>query len=118
MAKVAHQNDRVEKSAADQDLDQAARAAGAAAVAETDRLARSATDRKPEAAATTVLEILTDHTRHAIEATAALDRARSLTEIAQVQSDFLGGSLARMGRLNERSLDVLRNGMMSLSTRR
>jgi hypothetical protein len=119
MAKIAHQNDRNDNTSTDQSLDQAARAAGAAAVAETDRLARAAageTGERAEAAATSVLEILSDQTRHSFETAVALARARNFTEIAQVQSDFIGGSFARMGRLNERTLALVRNGMMSLPT--
>jgi hypothetical protein len=115
MAKRAHQNDlkddRVTES--DQALDQAARAAGAAAVAETDRLARDASGGSPEGDATSIMEILGDQTRHSLEAATALGRARSLAEAAQVQSDFIGGSFGRIGRLNERYLALLRGGMMS-----
>jgi hypothetical protein len=117
MAKVAHQNDRKDNptTLVDLSLDQAARAAGARAAAEPDRLAEAASGGRPEAAAT-LLEIVGDQTRHALEAATALARARNLTEVAQVQSDFLGGSLARIGRLNERTLALLRSGLTSLPT--
>lgn len=57
-----------------------------------------------------VLEILGDQTRHAIEAALALGRARSLTEALQVQSDFIGESFGRLGRMNECYLTLLRPG--------
>jgi hypothetical protein len=119
MAKIArssHEDDATTQAA--QSLDAAARAAGARAVAETDRLAQAASGNGADEAATSVLEILGDQNRHAFEAAAALGRARNLSEIVQVQSDFLGGSFARMGRLNERTLGLFRSEMMSLPTRR
>lgn len=116
MAKIAHQNERRNDPAtqSDQSLSQAARAAGARAVAETDRRARAASRDSLEADATSILEILGDQTRHAIEAAAALGRARNLTEVVQVQSDFIGESFGRMGRMNECCLALLSRGMMSL----
>jgi hypothetical protein len=105
MAKIAQQNDRKDDTTtqSDQSLDQAARAAGAAAVAETDRLARAASGGSPEGDATSIMEILGDQTRHSFEAASALGRARNLAEVAQVQSDFIGGSFGRMGQLSERT---------------
>ena len=97
-------------------LDQAARAAGARAVAETDRLARAASDNGANESATSLLDIPGDQTRHAMEATTALGRARSLGEVVQVQSDFLSGSFGRMGRLSEGYLTLLRGGMTSLTS--
>jgi hypothetical protein len=116
MAKIAQQNDRKDDTTtqSDQSLGQAARAAGAAAVAETDRLARAASGGSPEGDATSIMEILGDQTRHSFEAASALGRARNLAEVAQVQSDFIGGSFGRMGQLSERTLALLRGGMMSL----
>jgi hypothetical protein len=116
MAKIAHQNTRKDGSAteSDQALGQAARAAGATAVAGTDRLARAASGGSREGDATSIMEILGDQTRHSLEAATALGRARTLAEAAQVRSDFIGGSFGRMGRLNERCLALLRGGMMSL----
>jgi hypothetical protein len=116
MAKIAHQNTRKDGSAteSDQALGQAARAAGATAVAETDRLARAASGGSPEGDATSIMEILGDQTRSSLEAATALGRARTLAEAAQLQSDFIGSSFSRMGRLNERCLALLRGGMMTL----
>jgi hypothetical protein len=117
MAKIAHQNNREDDAStqARQTLDQAARAAGKAAVAETDRLARAASgDASSEVDATSIMEILGDQTRHSFEAATALGRAHSLAEVAQVQSDFIGGSFGRMGQLSERYLALLRGGIMSL----
>jgi hypothetical protein len=116
MAKIAHQNDHKDDTAtqSDQTLDQAARAAGAAAVAETDRVARAASDAASSEDARSIMEILGDQTRHSFEAATALAGARNLTEVAQVQSDFIGGSFGRMGRLSERYLALLRGGMLSL----
>jgi hypothetical protein len=116
MAKIAHQNDRKDDATtqSDRTLDQAARAAGAAAVAETDRLARAASGGSPESEATSIMEILGDQARHSFEAATALARARTLSEVAQVQSDFIGGSFGRMGQLSERYLTLFRGGMLSL----
>jgi hypothetical protein len=113
MAKIAHQNGRKDDTTtqSDQTLDQAARAA---AVAETDRLARAASDASPDGGSTSIIEILGDQTRHSFEAATALGRARNFTEVAQVQSDFIGGSFGRMAQLSERYLALLRGGMMSL----
>ena len=118
MAKIAHQKHRDETSATGEALDEAARTAGAAAVAETDQRAQPRSGEKLEVAATSVLEILSDQTRHSFEAATAVGRARNFSEVAQVQSDFIGGSFARMGRLNESALALLRSGMTSLPTRR
>ena len=63
-----------------------------------------------------VLEILGDQTRHAIEATLALGRARNFTEALQVQSDFIGESFGRLGRMNECYLTLLRPGALSVSS--
>jgi hypothetical protein len=115
MAKIAHSSREDDATTqAGQSLDEAARAAGARAVAETDRLAQAASRNGADEAATSVLEILGDQNRHAFEAAAALGRARNLAEVAQVQSDFIGGSFGRMGQLSERTLALLRGGMMSL----
>jgi hypothetical protein len=116
LAKIAHQNDRRDNVSAqsDQSLDQAARAAGARAVAETDRLARAASDNVDKETATSLLDILGDQNRHALEATTALGRARSLGEVVQIQSGFFSGSFGRMGRLSEHYLSVLRGGMAAL----
>jgi hypothetical protein len=120
LAKIAHQNDRKDDAPthSDPSLDQAARAAGARAVAEADRRLQAASGTGANEAATSLLDILGDQTRHAMEATTALGRARSLGEIAQVQSDFLSGSFGRMGKLSEQTLALLRQGMMSLPSRR
>ncbi len=61
-----------------------------------------------------LLDILGDQTRHAMEATTALGRARNLGEVVQVQSDFLSGSFGRMGRMSEGYLALLRSGMTAL----
>jgi hypothetical protein len=116
MAKIAQQNGRKDDTTTqfDQSLEQAALAAGAAAVAETDPLARAASGGSPEGDATSIMEILGEQTLHSFEAATALGRARTLIEVAQVQSDFIGGSFGRMGQLSERYLALLRGGMMSL----
>lgn len=116
MVKTAHQKDHKDDIAmeSDRSLDQAARAAGAAAVAETDRLAQAASE--DASYEMSVLEILGDQTRHSLEAAMALGRARHLAEVAQVQSDFLSDSFGRAGQLGERYLALLRGGMMSPSS--
>jgi hypothetical protein len=120
MAKRAHQNDlkddRVTES--DQALDQAARAAGAAAVAETDRLARDASGGSPEGDATSIIEILGDQTRHSLEAATALGRARNWPRPCRCRATSSAAALAGSGGSNERYLALLRSGMMSLALER
>lgn len=118
MAKIAHQNDRKDDAptTSEPSLDQAARAAGARAVAEADRRLQAASGNGANEAATSLLDILGDQTRHAMEATTALGRARSLGEVVQVQSDFLSGSFGRMGRMSEHYLSALRGGMAELAS--
>jgi hypothetical protein len=116
MTKIARQNDRKDDAPKQsvQSLDQAARAAGARAVAEVDRRAQAASGNGAKGAATSLLDIVGDQTQHAMEATTALGRARSLGEVVQVQSDFLSGSFERIGRMSEHYLSVLRGGMAAL----
>ena len=115
MTKIARQNDKDDHATQSREsLNQAGRVAGAAAVAETDRLARAASGNGANEAVTSLLDILGDQTRHAIEAATALGRTRTLTEAAQVQSDFLSGSFGRVGRLSEGYLALLRSGMAAL----
>ena len=63
---------------------------------------------------TSMAALLGEQTRHAMEAATALGRARTLAEVARVQSDFIGGSVQRAGRMNERYLAFVRSGMTSL----
>ena len=63
---------------------------------------------------TSMVALLGEQTRHAMEAATALGRARTLAEVARVQSDFIGGSVQRAGRMNERYLAFVRSGMTSL----
>jgi hypothetical protein len=116
MAKIAHQNDRKDDTASQfrESGRAAAGAARAAAVAETNLLARATSGESSKADGTSILEILGDQTRHSLETATALGRARTLAEVAQVQSDFFSGSLGRMSRLSEHYLALLRGGMMAL----
>lgn len=63
---------------------------------------------------TSMAALLGEQARHAMEAATALGRARTLTEVVRVQSDFIGGSVQRAGRMNERYLAFVRSGMTSL----
>jgi hypothetical protein len=109
MAKIAHQHDQ--KDNASQARENFSQAAGAA-TAQADRIGRAVTNGSSDA--TSILEIFADQTRHSFEAATALGRARTLAEAAQVQSNFLGGSFDRFGRLSERYLALLRGGMTML----
>ena len=62
-----------------------------------------------------VVAVLGEQTRHAIETAAALGRARTLAEAAEAQTDFIGASLKRAARLNDRCLALARSGMGALS---
>ncbi|MGP3698038.1 hemerythrin domain-containing protein [Rhodobacter sp. NSM] len=58
-----------------------------------------------------MVELLTEQARHAMRTTVAVGSARSLTEVAKAQGDFMSGSLQRMTQLNARYLALVRDGM-------
>ena len=64
-----------------------------------------------------MMTLLGEQTRHAMEATMAVGRSRTLAEVTKAQSDFIGGSLQRIGQLNESYLALIRGGMTSAAFR-
>ncbi|HEX5846723.1 MAG TPA: hemerythrin domain-containing protein [Rhodoplanes sp.] len=62
-------------------------------------------------AASAMVALINEQARHAMQATIAVGRARTLAEVTKAQSDFIGGSFKRMGRFNDRYLAFVRGGM-------
>jgi hypothetical protein len=62
-------------------------------------------------AASAMAALINEQARHAMQATIAVGRARTLAEVTKVQSDFIGGSFKRMGRFNDCYLAFVRGGM-------
>ena len=62
-------------------------------------------------AASAMVALINEQARHAMQATIAVGRARTLAEVTKAQSDFIGGSFQRMGRFNDRYLAFVRGGM-------
>ncbi|MCE6960840.1 hemerythrin domain-containing protein [Cereibacter sphaeroides] len=58
-----------------------------------------------------MMELLSEQARHAMQATVAVGSARSLIDVARIQSDFMNGSLERMTQLNARYLAFVRDGI-------
>lgn len=58
-----------------------------------------------------VLDLVAEQARHGIDTASALGRATNWSEIIQAQSDFISGSFARINQINQRYLDLFRNGM-------
>jgi hypothetical protein len=57
--------------------------------------------------------LLNEQARHAMQATIAVGRARTLAEVSKAQTDFIGGSFQRMGQFHERYLAFVSGGMAS-----
>jgi Hemerythrin HHE cation binding domain len=69
--------------------------------------------------ASAMVDLLNEQAQHAMQATIAVVRARTAAEFAKAQSDFIGGSIQRMGQFNSRYLAFVRGGMfMSFPTSR
>lgn len=68
------------------------------------------TARDAAAAGSSMMALLNEQARHALQAQTAMaaGRARTLAEMAQVQSAFMAGSFQRMGQFNDRYLAFLR----------
>ena len=62
-----------------------------------------------------MMAIVGEQTRHAMHAAAAIGRARTLPEVASAQSDFIGGSVERMGALGNCYVALVRAGMSSMT---
>lgn len=60
-----------------------------------------------------MVALLNEQARHAVEATIAVGRARTLAEVSKAQCDFIGGSFQRMQQFNERYLAFASGGMAS-----
>ncbi|AXQ95765.1 hemerythrin domain-containing protein [Cereibacter azotoformans] len=58
-----------------------------------------------------MMDLLGEQARHAMQVTVAVSTARSMNDIARAQGDFLTGSFQRMTQLNARYLSLLRDGM-------
>ena len=80
-------------------------AQGMIAPEETQGTARKA---DTTSAGRSMVALLNEQARHAMQATMAVGRARTLAEIARVQSDFIGGSVQRMEQFNERYIALIR----------
>ena len=57
--------------------------------------------------------LLNEQAQHAMQATMAVGRARTLAEVTKAQGDFIGGSFQRMGQFNARYRAFVRSGMAS-----
>ena len=126
MTKVA-QNDQRSDAPSQQEVRTLTRVARRAADA-GDEDARSARtentgpEREPARAATeetaaaggSMLALFAKQTRHSMEATAAIGRAKNWVEVAQVQANFIGGSLERLGQMNDVYLTLVRTGAKSM----
>lgn len=66
------------------------------------------TAREAASVGSSMMELLNEQARHAVQATMAVGRARTLAEVVRVQSDFIGGSVQRMEQFNERYLALIR----------
>ena len=80
--------------------------------------ADGASETDTASAGSSMVALLNEQTRHAMQATMAVGRARTLTEVTKAQSDFIGGSFQRMGQFNERYLAFVRGGMVSFPSAR
>jgi hypothetical protein len=108
-AQVAQQGAKVMRSAT---------RAGADGAGEMSKAVRAATgaEETQEAeretyAASAVVALINEQVRHAMQATIAVGRARTLAEVTKAQSDFIGGSFKRIGRFNDHYLAFLLGGM-------
>ncbi|WP_143542819.1 hypothetical protein [Cereibacter azotoformans] len=103
------------------EFERIAMTAGAKGTRELGKALRVATGRdqprvasvKPEEASAepSMVELLTEQARHAMRAAVAVGTARSLTEMATAQGDFMSGNLQRMTQLNARYLAFVRDGI-------
>lgn len=57
-----------------------------------------------------MVALLNEQARHAMQTTMAVGRARTLAEVSKAQSDFIGGSFQRMQKFNERYLLAFASG--------
>lgn len=89
-------------------------AARSAAPSEEEREATRETAESAAEIGRSVVALLGEQTRHAVETAAALGRARTLAEAAEAQADFVGASFGRAARLNGRYLALARSGMGAL----
>lgn len=80
-------------------------AAGSAATQELVRETNTAPD------GLSIMSLLKEQSRHAMEASLAVGRARTLAEFTKVQSDFIGSSIRRLGQFNERYFIMVSGGM-------
>lgn len=64
-----------------------------------------------------MVTLLNEQTHHAMQATMAVGRSTTLAEVAKAQSDFIGGSVRRMGQFNDSYLAFIRGGMTSAAFR-
>lgn len=68
------------------------------------------TDANPATIGGSVAALLIEQTHNAVRAATAIGRVRTPSEVIEAQSDFISGSVQRMGRMNERTLAFVRAG--------
>lgn len=90
----------------------------------TRTVTRAGADEAPEmrsaetdtaSAGRSMVELLNEQAQHAMQATMAVGRARTLADVTKAQSDFIGGSFQRMGQFNDHYRTSLLKGMISVS---
>ena len=96
--------------------------AGAEGARDTSKAVRAATgsEETQEAgretdAASTMMALLNEQSQHTMQAAIAVGHARTVAEVAKAQSDFIGGSLQRMGQFNSHYVAFVRGGMPFMS---
>ena len=114
-AKVAQQGAKVARMVTRADADGAIEMSKAVRVATGSGATQEAVRETDTASGLSMVALLNEQARHAMQATIAVGRARTLAEVSKAQSDFIGGSFQRMGRFNERYLAFVSGGMASAS---
>ena len=113
-AKVAQQGAKVARMVTRADADGAIEMSKAVRVATGSGATKEAVRETDTASAgLSMAALLNEQARHAMQATIAVGRARTLAEVSKAQTDFIGGSFQRMGQFHERYLAFVSGGMAS-----